>query len=176
MNDELVHVFEKAGLGKGPFTCIGMVEKVGPVEISPGCFVGSPGQPMGCCRFCGQGIRYCYIIRDRNGKTFDVGSDCVGRTGDTKLVKASKNLPEVRAANRAKREAKDRAILAELKAIFDDESKRAILGASYDNEWAKAAGRDVLNVALDSLPYCGAAGRYRNYRMIKRALQAAGVK
>lgn len=73
--------FEKAGLGKAPFTYLGIEEKVGPIRTTTasGCTleIGSPGQPMGCCKYCGQGIAECHVVRSSDGKVFDVGCDCI---------------------------------------------------------------------------------------------------
>jgi hypothetical protein len=38
-------------------------------------------KPGGSCNYCGTGILYEYVIKDKNGKTFVVGCDCVEKTG-----------------------------------------------------------------------------------------------
>jgi hypothetical protein len=73
-----VHPFERAGLGKGPFRCIGMTENWYPLG-------DGTSKPGGSCDFCGTGIAYQYLIRSSDGKQFKVGIDCVGRTRDTQL-------------------------------------------------------------------------------------------
>jgi hypothetical protein len=82
-----MHPFEKSGLGKAPFRCVGFSRKIGPIrriEVINGVgvevMIGAPGQPMGACQHCGQGIADCFEIRSADGKTFIVGSDCVGKT------------------------------------------------------------------------------------------------
>jgi hypothetical protein len=68
------HPFEKAGLGYAPFRCVGCREN----------WFEMPGfgrKPGGSCNYCGTGILYEYIIKDKNGKTFVVGCDCVEKTG-----------------------------------------------------------------------------------------------
>lgn len=80
-----VHVFEKAGLGKAPFTFIGMYVDRGPKNMGNGYTVGSPGQPMGTCDYCGTGIANCCRIQSSDGKVFVVGTDCVEKTGDSGL-------------------------------------------------------------------------------------------
>lgn len=103
-----LHPFEKAGLGIAPFRFIGMARKVGPIRTELGNGItlesGSPGQPMGTCRYCGQGIAYCYEIKSADGKTFEVGSDCVN-----KLSRESneKRDPVIAAINRKAREVKN---------------------------------------------------------------------
>lgn len=75
------HPFEKAGLGKGPFRFVGLFRKVGPIttQVAPGVEVqvGSPGQPMGTCDYCGMGIADCYEVASADGKKFVVGCDCI---------------------------------------------------------------------------------------------------
>jgi len=84
-NTNTTHAFEAAGLGKAPFQFVGAYELRGPitytdpktgVEVQ----VGSPGQPMGTCAYCGTGIAYCCTIQSADGRTFVVGTDCVERT------------------------------------------------------------------------------------------------
>ena len=79
------HVFETAGLGKGPFRYVGSYEDKGPHKLADGSEIGAPGQPMGTCAYCGQGIAICCRIKSADGKTFTVGSDCVAKTGDKGL-------------------------------------------------------------------------------------------
>lgn len=68
------HPFEKAGLGYAPFRCVSCREN----------WFEMPGfgrKPGGSCNYCGTGILYEYVIKDKNGKTFVVGCDCVEKTG-----------------------------------------------------------------------------------------------
>lgn len=113
------HPFAQAGLGVAPFTCIGVEYRVGPVvAIVNGVQVdvGAPGQPMGTCAYCGQGIAECCVIRDGNGKTFIVGNQCVAKayhdygyaTADIKLER------ERKAALKAARAERERILSANL--------------------------------------------------------------
>ena len=96
----LQHKFEIAGLGVYPFQCTGMVTRV--ITYPTG-----ESQPSGTCDYCGNGIKYCCVIRDANGKTFEVGTDCVMKTGDRGLVDVVKRAQREKKADerRAKREA-----------------------------------------------------------------------
>lgn len=95
-----MHVFEKAGLGKAPFRCVGLTEKV-----YQSC-QGAPVQPGGSCDYCGTGIRWCFDIRSADGKRFVVGSSCVERT-------APELVPEIKAARRTYKAEKREAERAE---------------------------------------------------------------
>jgi hypothetical protein len=83
--DEEVHVFERAGLGRAPFRVVGFQEKRGPIMLDTGLTVGAPGQPMGTCDYCGTGIANCYQICSADDKPFVVGSECVRKTDDAGL-------------------------------------------------------------------------------------------
>jgi hypothetical protein len=68
------HPFEKAGLGRAPFCCVGCREN----------WFEMPGfgrKPGGSCNYCGTGILYEYVIKSADGKSFVVGCDCVEKTG-----------------------------------------------------------------------------------------------
>lgn len=90
------HAFERAGLGKYPYTVEGF------------------GKSETCCAFCGRPIIYAARILSSDGRKFKVGCDCVMRSGDAGLDRRIKNSPEYRAVQREKRAAKDRAVQSEL--------------------------------------------------------------
>lgn len=106
-----VHPFEKAGLGKAPFRCVGVETKVGPIVTPDGTTIGSPGQPMGSCQYCGTGISDCFWIVSADNKRFYVGCDCVRKTAD----EGSTLLTQVEAAyKKLKKAAGVRKALAKL--------------------------------------------------------------
>lgn len=133
------HCFEKAGLGLAPFRCVGMHTEVGPRHLADGTQVGAPGQPMGCCNYCGTGILYCFEIVAADGKAFIVGSDCVFKTGDAGLTKV------VDAKLKAiKDEATDARIRKAFDLFYSSDAIRAKLGDStcrYIDFCQKHAGR-----------------------------------
>lgn len=93
METSKLHPFERAGLGKAPFRFVGYAYSVGPIRtVLPDGIVyevGAPGQPMGTCAYCAQGIAHIYRVRSADGREFGVGSDCVAKCdADPKLVKA----------------------------------------------------------------------------------------
>lgn len=99
-----LHPFEASGLGKAPFRFVGAAEKRGPIKLADGVTeIGAPGQPMGTCDYCGQGIAICCTIQDADGKTFEVGSDCVRKTSDDRLIEKFKTHPDIREINRERR-------------------------------------------------------------------------
>ena len=115
------HVFETAGLGKAPFRFVDIVVKRGPLEIAPGHFVGAPGQPVGSCAFCGNGIAECCVIQDAEGKRFEVGNVCVSKTGDRGLIDPIKQ--QLREAKRIAKAAKDSARIEAARLLYDQEQR-----------------------------------------------------
>lgn len=110
-----IHVFERAGLGKAPFSFVGVTVKK--YQACP----GAPVQPGGTCAYCGNGIMECCIIKDSLGAAFLVGNVCVGKTSDRGLINEAKQ-----AINRLKREAKtvkDDARIAAAKSLFTSEPR-----------------------------------------------------
>lgn len=70
----MTHPFEKAGLGKAPFRCIGVEEMVFTMP-------GGYSKAGGACQYCGTGIRWAFQIKSSDGAHFHVGCDCVEKTG-----------------------------------------------------------------------------------------------
>jgi hypothetical protein len=138
MCNTTIHPFEQAGLGKAPFKCIAAYELRGPLRYPQAdgtvIEVGSPGQPMGTCDYCGMGIANCYKIRSSDGHLFVVGSECVAKTApkgeDTEgfkeakrelnRVKRERRSEAAKAARAAKQEAKRAERLAQFKAEHGD--------------------------------------------------------
>lgn len=67
MTTPTIHVFERAGLGKAPYTFRG-------VEV----------QSTGC-QYCGTAILFKFWLESVDGKRFFVGSDCIFKSGDAGL-------------------------------------------------------------------------------------------
>ena len=98
-----LHPFEKAGLGKAPFKFIGMTHEVGPIRLADGMTtIGAPGQPMGSCDYCGQGIALVCRVKSSDGNVFKVGCDCVNKV--YKDYGRESADPIKRAIDRAKKE------------------------------------------------------------------------
>lgn len=154
-----LHVFERAGLGKAPFRCVGMEEKWH--------MAGDHRQPGGSCDYCGNGILHCFAIRGADGRTFVVGSDCVMRTGDLGLIESYKTRPEVRAANRAKAKAKDERVLAEYRAILATHGERLAQIMVPGRPWVPGDRVSLLDDIKRAWGYCGAAGRARHLKALK---------
>jgi hypothetical protein len=160
-----IHVFERAGLGKAPFRCVGFDE----------CFIAHPDgttQAGTSCDYCHTGIRYTCIIRSRDGRTFKVGTDCVAKTGDAGLIRSYKTHPAVRAAQRAKAQAKDKAVIAEWNALFGDPAIVAKLTAIMvpGRPWVPGEQVSLHDEFKRVWGMCGAKGRSSNLKALKQRL------
>ena len=72
----MTHPFEKANLGKAPFSCTHVSENV--FRLPDGSVKAG-----GCCDYCGTGIRWEFWIKGSiaGARQFKVGCDCVAKTG-----------------------------------------------------------------------------------------------
>ena len=94
-----IHVFEAAGLGKGPFRLN---------------HVTSEG---GCCQFCGTNIVFRFYIDGTDSRQFYVGSDCVMKTGDVGLMRVVEM--EVKKRTAALKKLRDEERLVELRSHLE---------------------------------------------------------
>lgn len=97
MSDRAIHDFEKAGLGRAPFRCVGVasIPSASLAEANPQAYNNAlamlpKGLGCGSCSYCGTGIMHNYIIVSADDRRFVVGSDCVARTGDAGLTKQTR--------------------------------------------------------------------------------------
>lgn len=163
LNEQNVHLFESAGLGKAPFRIVAVVERRGPIrQVLPDgivCEVGAPNQPMGCCKYCYTGIATCYVIRSADGKEFDVGCECVRKTDDKGLKKAvNKHVSAARKASEDKR-------IAEFSEKFKDPEFRAKLAAiPHPQAWCAEKGETMLDNIEWLWSRSGNAGKIRIIR------------
>ena len=145
-----IHPWEKTGrLGKAPYTWLGVDELRGPIRTTlPDGVVleqGSPGQPMGSCAYCGQGIAERHHIRSADGVQFTVGCDCVRKThhaGERVLAtaeRAARDLRNAKARERNARTAKESKVAIEK--LLADEAVRTRLAAQPSrHEWKRVQG------------------------------------
>lgn len=163
-----IHVFERAGLGRAPFRVLGVERRVGPITLCDAqgrptnVQVGSPGQPMGSCAYCGQGIAECWSIRSADGKVFTVGCDCVAKTGDGGLRKQGN--PHVR---KLRNEAAD----ARVAAAFELLASPAVQAALAAQEAPRGRGT-ALSWILFVRDCGGRAGKVKAARLIEAASSA----
>ena len=161
-----VHPFERAGLGKAPFKCVGNHQSK--FQACP----GAPVQPGSSCDFCGTGIMDVYVIRSADGKRFKVGCDCVAKTyRECATSDAQKLAAQVdayrRKANRAKAHAKAATVAASIEAQLGDDAVRAALAAKpHPTAWAAAKGQTLLDYVTWMHKHSGAKGRAKLAKLL----------
>lgn len=171
----LIHPFEDAGLGRAPFRFVGMENRVGPIKSHDHktgitTEIGSPGQPMGSCDYCGQGIALCCHIKSSDGKRFIVGSDCVARTYgekdpvalDTKRAIA-RHRRQRDAASKGRRIEAARATFERHRTLFEAEP--------HPNAYWAGKGQTLADSIDWFFKNAGTAGKLKMTRLVERRTQ-----
>ena len=170
---EPIHAFEKAGLGKAPFRYIGAEERRGPIKTVVNgveTTVGAPGQAMGSCDFCGQGIAICCRIDSADGKRFTVGIDCVRRTGDAGLKAASdKKIRAIKKKARLENQAKR--IAAAKEAIKGPVLMVALERRPHPQAHIWKRRKSLLNFVEWMFENAGRAGQMRAVKAVEKTAQ-----
>jgi len=155
-----IHIFERAGLGKAPFRFIGCNEKW---YVTAG---GAHRQPGGSCDYCGNGILWEFWLRAADGKQFKVGSSCIDKSEDRGLIRAYKSSPAMRAKAKAKRQAKDQQVTAQLDAIIATAADRL---AAFPHP-AGYTHLTAFDYATFMRQRAGATGRARAVKLLSELL------
>lgn len=168
-NAETIHKFEAAGCGVAPFRVLGVEVRVGPLKFVDkksglDVTVGSPGQPMGCCDYCGQGIAECWIIVDAKGHRFMVGSTCVNKTGDAGLRRGM--APHKRKLAHARDDAR---IAAARELGNRDDVRGALEALPHPNPYRAEQGDTLADWCGWMLSNAGRSGMIKVARVIEKA-------
>jgi hypothetical protein len=162
------HPWERAGLGNHPYRVVGVETRVGPIHLPNGIMVGAPGQAMGTCDYCGQGIKECFKILAADGKRFEVGCDCVRRA----YTEVGERVPNaVKAFEREKRQAAARAKAKRVRERLDEilAAPPAVLTETkVVTPWGEE--RTLLEDLERVLLACGDAGRARHLKRIEKVI------
>lgn len=117
MNEVKIHPFEKAGMGTGPYKFVGIATIPSPhlASHNPDAYNAALRQlpkhlvgGCGTCQNCGMAITVICIVKDSEGRSYGVGSDCVDKTGDKALGDPAK-VAVARRRNQMRREAREQA-------------------------------------------------------------------
>lgn len=162
------HPFETAGFGAAPFRLIGITESV--YQACP----GAPVQPGSSCDYCGQGIRFVFMVRSADGREFKIGGDCAmtqlrkrSNSADKRLVdtvkrEINKRRRELAKANASRRIDAARDAFPAIRHIFET--------APHPSERAAKFGRTRADYLEWLLKNAGQAGKLRAAREIENAL------
>lgn len=168
MDKVKIHPFEEAGLGKAPFECVGVVRKIGPLQVGPDSFAGAPGQPMGTCAYCFTGIAECCQIKSADGQSFEVGNVCVGKTDDGRLMYNTRlAVQKHRGEHRRQRETER--IDAAKKLLEDPAIWDALKGQPHPIDYMAARGLMLFDWARWMMENAGRAGQMRVARVLEKA-------
>jgi len=176
MNATTIHKFEAAGLGLAPFRYVGCYEDRGPhrSEINGVTVeVGAPGQPMGTCAYCGQGIALCFQIRSSDGRTFVVGSDCVEKTGDRGLQAVKNDARKMARAAQLGRE-ETRIAAAQALLALDGPVARALAAKPHTHAYRASLGETQLDATRWLFECSGHSGKMRATRAVERLAKELG--
>lgn len=97
--EKLIHKWEAAGRGKGPFKVVGIFEMPSKslLEHNPEAYNNQmrtcpPGYAVGGCEVCGTALTVNYLINSSDGNRFAVGCECVKKSGGKNLTTAVHQL------------------------------------------------------------------------------------
>lgn len=177
------HPFEAARLGKAPFKFIGMHEQdlcYGQAILNREEFqrtgVSVTTKPGGSCAYCGNYIVNMYNVRSADGQVFHVGSECIEKTGDRKLIEPAK-AARCKAAG-VKRAVKASEVQGSLEALLVSPEARAKLAAAPHPKplaW-RAPEENTLLAYIEWMSVkAGAAGRKKALALATSALAAVEV-
>jgi hypothetical protein len=161
---EMIHKFEKAGLGKAPFRFVGVwsMPSKSLQDANPNAYNAAladhPDVPMiGTCNFCGMAITDHFLVKSSDGKLFAVGCECINKSGDTGLMR---NVSaEKRKLDADKRHAREKSKLDTLQGLLQDEKVIAKLSSlPHPKGWAGRSALDYVDWMTD---HSGTSGRLR---------------
>ncbi len=148
----IIHKFEESGLGIAPFSVQDVVS----------------GDQWHSCDYCSTAIKQLCIIRDRNGKTFIVGNECVRHTGDSGLIDTVRRaLNELKRVARHEREA---ARISEGKAKLESSPRIKAILSLFPHPFAHHAekGKTLLDY-VEYMFHCGGnAGKIEAIKIIEK--------
>jgi len=142
-------------LGEAPYSWVGIWEAPSKalLESHPHAYNIAVSRTPPCCHYscdhCGTAINVHYILRDATGANFCVGSTCIEKLNDTKLITAAKaaGLKRDRVRRAAKKQAEQEARQAAH--IAESEAQRERNGGLTDKELVQQARQLKTKAAQD---------------------------
>jgi hypothetical protein len=163
MENEKVHIFERAGLGKAPFKFAGMIEQdicYGEVILNRAEYektgIRMSTKPGGSCDYCGTYIINMFRIKSADAKEFKVGCECVLKTGDAGLVKPVKKMVAER--NKARKAARDKAKLEKALQVLPSVADK-LKAKPHQQEWRAKKGETLYDMVDWYLKNAGMTGK-----------------
>jgi len=157
-----VHPFTVAGLGEGPFTCVGFMAYGG------GGYVVENGiANFETCKCCGAAIKNVFYVENETGRTFPVGSTCVlktPKTGQMYQYASNKMLEEQRKKTEIKRKAK-------IDEVDDFMTNPNVIAKGDSLPHPKISSLTYYDYMCYILKQCGHSGRTKYLKIFKNELQ-----
>lgn len=161
----MIHPFEKKGLGKAPFTYVGIEAQ----EMSKGQrVIGSVGgcemttKPGGTCDYCGTYIVNMFVVESSDGNRFHVGCDCIRKVGGDKLVKlVNADVKKTAKDKMNKRIAEARANLPQA---------HSLRSQPHPNAHLASEGKNLAHYCEWLFANAGESGQLRATRMVELAI------
>jgi len=158
----VIHVFERAGLGKAPFRFTGM--NVNKYQACP----GAPIQPGGSCDYCGESIMYEFFLRSADGKVFKVGSDCIHKhDSDSGLRRVVDS--KVREMKRQQNIARQDARIARAKELLP-QAEAKLKAIPHPYKWKAEQGLTQYDCVVWFLESAGRKGKCWAAKLIEEAI------
>lgn len=150
-NEEIgIHDYEKKGLGKPPFDCIGLYV-VPPKELAgtnPEAYRNALQErprvskgTIGYCTRCGRYIIYNFLIRNGQSEIFPVGSECVNKSDKILLRKVKQLAVE----GKEKTERYKHSIEIGKFNVLVDANRDQLQGIPHPNEYLANKGKSYLD-------------------------------
>ena len=156
-----IHAFEKAGLGKAPFTVKEYARETW--KAAP----DAPDQVGNSCRYCWTGIKDVFYIESADGKVFPVGSTCVNKTGDRGLINTVKRQMNQLKAEKAYKRNTERIANAVVE-LEDPELRKSLASHPHPLEWRASKGDTLLDWAEWMLANAGMSGKMQVVRVVNK--------
>ncbi len=151
-NNEMIHLFEAAGLGKGPFK------------------LHSVTAEGGHCQYCSTPIVFRFYLMGRDGSVFFVGSDCVMKTGDAGLMKVVEM--EVKKRQKELREKREAAKMAAIKdSLSRQEVQDRLAAQPHPNRFFAKNGKTMKDYVAYIMRYGGKTAQLKLAKDILQPIQ-----
>jgi hypothetical protein len=156
------HVFEKAGLGKAPYTFIKLAtdaDRAGEQREREANGQTFTTNYCTSCDYCSTAIHNTYWLRSADGNEFKVGCDCIRKAGDRGLIKivaAHESGARKRKAVQKKASAKQqRAFL--VGRFFDGDFDSFLAGKPHPYGWENKTAFDYVQYCAQNPTFMGKA-------------------
>jgi len=174
MAQDIIHEFERAGLGEAPFRLVGVKDTSEGANSDGLVSAGTVGglecltTPGGTCAYCGRAIIILCSVKSFDGRRFHVGSDCIKKVGDKGLTSSVKK--RVAALRTKKRNAAtDRRVAKTKELLLDSRIIKALKSVEHPQPWRADKGETMLDWCSWMLKHSGRSGSIKVCQVVEKA-------